>query len=137
MDLATSENKTFWGSNFTKDYWNYISDNSMEAILDLWQAGYADDHIMAALNIKSMPPKDFIYQKLNRCLNCLHNGHVSSACPGMTCDHCFLLGYFCDLHARDMDVNVVCTKCLATGHIKNACTMGLRCKICAQLGHMG
>ena len=48
------------GMDFRHKYWQSIHCTSLEEILDLWQAGYSNIHIMKALALKDVPDKQFI-----------------------------------------------------------------------------
>lgn len=96
--------------------------------------------VSEALNLKLIPPSDFIYQKLGQCETCFRLGHNSSECNGTTCVRCKQLGYTCQSHDRifnDIMSTPFCSKCLSEGHWKNKCTIGLRCRVCSLLGHLG
>lgn len=76
----------FTGTVFSQEYWKTIPDDTLFHILDLWQANYSDEELKNALNIKSVPPAEFIYSRLLLCSRCSALGHLSSACEARMCD---------------------------------------------------
>ena len=105
--------------------------------MDLWQAGYSNIHIMKALALKDVPDKQFIFQALNRCELCFRTSHPGSVCPNKSCASCLNLGYICSIHNVSVKSSTQCYKCFSHLHDSSACTIGLRCHICMQLGHRG
>lgn len=140
MQFLEVANSQYTGSKFKRDYWQNIPDDTLYHILDLWQAGYPDPHVQAALSLKSVPSTDFIYEKLKRCEICSRLGHAASDCTDSPRTSCKQTNCTCQFHAHSsqaIDLSIYCTKCLSAGHVRSKCSIGLRCRVCSGLGHLG
>lgn len=82
-----------------------------------------------------LPRNEIDLNRLARCLSCFAEGHLATACPLSTCQHCSQphYSYKCPKVQR-------CSRCRARGHNSTACkemkNNTIPCDICHQLGHV-
>ena len=135
------------GHSFKKAVMSEISNKDLWGhILDLRQANYTDQDIMASLNIPWVPLSEVILASMGRCSKCYRDGHLEDACPGPFCHTCNALGHSwrnCTLDSMSQPPTVqpaptssiVCDCCLGSGHFSRKCPGRIVCYKCFFLGH--
>lgn len=120
--------------------WESIAENTLYHILDAGQAEYSEADIMAMFNLSSLPPTDFIHERLNKCQLCSVIGHSQDSCPGIDCLRCHQLQNVCNAcynlqHTRHK-LSRACSCCNNTTHEVWFCPALTKCNKCGFLGHL-
>lgn len=146
---------SFKGNQFRQNYWDSLPDETLYHILDGWQAGYSDAEVKVMVQIVDVPTAAYIDNRLLRCTKCGRLGHLSPACPGVFCFHCYNPDDQCVCDRTDNAVDTssrlhgdssildhhsrgpTCMACSRVGHSVFGCPGLMRCASCQRLGHLG